>query len=115
MIIGISQLRQSIKLLRFFRGAFVDSGIKVDQVLARFASCREVDDDVALAVKAAGIAHVGIVIGRHVDVVVLGPADTLEMNADMRSGRPGPRRHLDDAGFDDEVRARHRLVTTLDA
>src|SRR6266571_9360591 len=77
MVVGVSQLRQSIKLLRFVRGALVDSRIQVDEVLTRFAGGREVDDYVALAVEAAGVAHVGIIIGRHVDVVVFGPADTV--------------------------------------
>ena len=77
MVVGVSQLRKSIKLLRFVGRPLVDSGIKVDEVLARFARGREVDDHVALAVEAAGVAHVGIVIGRHVDVVVFGPADTV--------------------------------------
>src|SRR5580704_5589463 len=110
MIIGISQLRQPIKLLRFFRGALIDSGIKVDQVLARFASCCEMNDDVALAVKAAGIAHVSVVIGRDVDVVIFGPADALEANCHGRARWSELRRDADNAGFDNEERSRDESI-----
>ena len=71
---------------------------------ARLAGRREVDDHVALAVEAARVAHVGVVVGGDVDVVVLGPADALEANRHRRAGRPRRRRDADDAGFDDEVR-----------
>ena len=85
-------------------------GIQVDDVHARRAGRVEVDHDVALAVEAARVAHVGVVVGRDVDVVVLGPADALQMNRHRRADRPRRRRDADDAGFDDEEGARERLV-----
>ena len=65
----------------------------------------EVDRHIALAVEPARIPHVRVVIGRDVDVVVLGPSDAFQMNRHRRPHRAGRRRDADDAGFDREVRA----------
>ena len=78
---------------------------------ARFASGREVDDDVALAVEATGVAHIRVVVGRCVDVVVFGPADALEVNRHRRAGRPRGWCHADDARFDGEERTREQVIT----
>ena len=89
MVVGVGQLRQPVDLLAVFR-PLVDPRIEIDQMHAGRAGGREVDDDIALAVEAAGISHVGVVVGRHVDVVVVGPADALQMNR-HRACRPAPR------------------------
>ena len=77
---------------------------------AGFARRREVDHNVALAVEAARVAHVGVVVGRDVDIVVLGPADALEVNRHRRAGRARRRRHADDACLDHEVHESERAV-----
>jgi hypothetical protein len=110
MVVRVSQLRQAIQLLRFVCGALIDSGIQVDQMLAGFAGCREVDDHVPLAVKSTGIAHVGVVVGRRVDVVIFGPADTLEVNRYGRARWSRLRCDADDAGFDDEEGTRCQAI-----
>ena len=85
-------------------------GYKSIRCSARRAGRGEVDHDVALAVEPARVTHVGVVVGRHVDVVVFGPADALQMNRHRRAGWPDVGVMLDDAGFDGEVRARERFV-----
>ena len=110
MVIRVGELRLSVELLRFCRGPLIDAGIEVDQMRADLARRSEVDHHVALAVEAAGVPHVGVVVGRHVDVVVLGPANTLQVNRHRRSRRTRHRCHLDDAGFDGEVGTREESV-----
>ena len=56
MIVRVGELRQPIQLLTSL-GALVDPGTEIDQVNTR-SGRREIDDDLALAVEAAGIAHV---------------------------------------------------------
>src|SRR4051812_42308775 len=79
-------------------------------MLTRSACRFELDNDVALRVEAAGIAHIGIVVSRGINVVVLGPADAFEMNADRCSSGPGGRRYADNARLNCEIRLRERFV-----
>ena len=79
----------------------------------RLAGRCEVDDDIALAVEAARVPHIGVVVRRSVNVVVLGPADAFQVDADARARGSRLRRHLDNAGLDHEVRLRNRFVAAL--
>src|SRR5260370_210188 len=113
MVVSVTQLRRSIQLLRFVWWSLVDSRIEIDQVLAGLARCREVDDHIALAVESACIAHIGVVVGSDVDVVVFGPANALEVNRHGRARRARLRRHAHDAGFDREKRAPLYAIAAL--
>src|SRR5438105_8996311 len=114
MIVAIRQLRQPIELLRLILRALVDARIEIDDVHAGRAGRGEIDHHIAARIEAARIAHVGIIVGGDVDVVVLGPADAFEMDRDARAGGSGRRRHADDARFDHEVGGRERLVPGAD-
>ena len=84
MVVGVRELRQTIELLRVASSlvisSLIDPRIEVDEVHARGSRRGEVDDHVSLAVEPAGITHVGVVVRRHVNVVVVGPADSLEVD-----------------------------------
>ena len=73
------------------RWPLVDSGVQIDQVRSRLPGRVEVDDNITVTVEAAGVPHVGIVVRRDVDVVVIGPADTFQVNRDRRPRWPGSR------------------------
>src|SRR5579883_1387388 len=107
VIVGIRELRDPIQKLRFLRRPLIDPRKKIDQVCTRRACRRESDDDVALAVEAAGITHVGVVVCSGIYVVVLRPADALEMNRDRCACRTGGRNHADDARLYREIRTRN--------
>src|SRR5436309_16003341 len=79
---------------------------------ARLAGGGEVDNDIAVTVESAGVAHVGIVVRRDVDVVVFGPADALQVDRDRRPRGSRSRRNVDDAGLDDEVRPCDEVVAS---
>jgi hypothetical protein len=113
MIVGIGKLRQPIQLLTTFR-SLVDSWIEIDQVHSGRAGRREIHNNVSLTIEPARISHVRVVVGHHVDVVVVGPPDAFEVDRDWCSHRTRCWRHADDARFDDEVRARKRLVSAPD-
>ena len=55
MIVGVGQLRQAVKLLGFSSRAGINAGIKIDQMLAGNSRVFEIDNDVTLAVEAAGV------------------------------------------------------------
>src|SRR6184192_2556939 len=78
----------------------------------RLAGGGEVDNDIAVTVESAGVAHVGIVVRRDVDVVVFGPADALQVDRDRRPRGSRSRRNVDDAGLDDEVRPCDEVVAS---
>src|SRR5215208_5142359 len=61
MIARIRELRQAIELLPAIR-SLVDARVKIDHVKTGPAGCREIDDDVAARVEAAGVTHVGVVV-----------------------------------------------------
>src|SRR5438477_404100 len=82
-IVRVGELRQPIELLAAFR-PLVDAWIEIDEMHAGRARGGEMNDNVTAGIEAARISHVCVVVRRHVDVVVFGPADTLEMNRDGR-------------------------------
>ena len=110
MIVGVGELRKTIELLASFR-SLVNSRIEVDEVHARRTCGREVDDDVTAAVEAAGVAHVRVVVRGDVDVVVVRPADALQVNRHRRARRSRPGGHAHDARLDHEVGACQCLAT----
>ena len=91
MILCIGKLRLPVKQLWFGGRSLIDTWKQVDQMLAGSARCGEVHNDVAMTVEAADISHIRVVVCRDIDVVVLGPADTLEVNRDRRARGSGPR------------------------
>src|SRR5689334_889788 len=93
MIVGICQLRLSIQQLRFGRWSLIDSRKEIDDVLSRSARRGEMNHHIAMAVEAAYVAHVRVVIGRNIDVVVFSPPDTFQMNRDWGSDGSGNRTH----------------------
>ena len=86
MVVSVGELWEAIKLLPAL-GTLIDAGIEIDDVGTRCARCREMDDDIASRIEAARITHVGVVVSRDVDVVVLGPTHAFEVNRDRRSDR----------------------------
>src|SRR4029450_7862905 len=70
--------------------ALVDAGIEIDEVPAGLAARLHDHLDVALAVEAAGIADIGVVVDHVHDVGGLGPARTLQVNAEVGAGRAAP-------------------------
>src|SRR5437870_1988487 len=114
MIVGVRELRYAVEELRFFWRSLVDAGKKIDQVLADVACRSEIDDHVSLRVEAAGIAHVGIIVCRRINIVVLGPADAFQVNRDGSSRGSGSRSHTDNTGFDSEVSPRDRFVSVAE-
>src|SRR5262245_19896348 len=102
MIVGVSQLRLTIQQLWLGWRPLVDAGVEIDDVHARRTARREVDDDIALAVEAAGVAHVRVVIRGDVDVVVFRPSDALQMDRHWCANGARGRRDADDARLDRE-------------
>src|SRR5438876_566256 len=110
MILRVRKLRLPVKQLRFRRRPLIDPWKQIDQMLARSARCREVDDDVAMAVEAANVTHVRVVVRGDINIVVLGPADTFEMNRNRCSYRPRSWSHADNTRLDHEMSERDGLV-----
>src|SRR5579862_4076284 len=84
MVVLVGELRKAIELLVGL-GPLVNGGVEVDEVDAGQPCRGEVDDHVALAIEAARVSHVGVVVGRDVDVVEIRPSDALQVD---RYGRP---------------------------
>src|SRR5215831_17534743 len=73
----------------------------------------EMNDDVPMAVETANVSHVSVIVRGDVDVVVFRPADAFEVNGNRRSHRTRRWSHVDDAGLDDEMSMRNRLVAVV--
>src|SRR5262245_59128741 len=110
MIVGVGQLWLTVQQLWFGWGPLIDAWIQIDDVHARRAARREIDDDVALAVEAARVAHIRVVVRGDVDVVVFRPADALQMNRHWRANRARDRRDADDVRLDRERGPREQLA-----
>src|SRR5437773_6547266 len=110
MIVGIGQLRNSVQELILFRWPLINTGKEIDQVLSWFPCCSEIDDDVTLCVEPAGISHVCVVICCDIDVVVLSPTDSLEMNRYRCSCRPRCWSYAYDRCFNCKVTTRNNVV-----
>src|SRR4029077_4455345 len=110
MIVRIRKLRLPIQQLRLGRRTLIDARKEIDQMFAGRSRGRKVNQDIAMTVEAADIAHVGVVVSRNIDIVVLRPANTFEMDRDGRPDWPRRRSHADDACFDDKVSQPYGLV-----
>src|SRR5579864_8420354 len=74
-------------------------------------TCRfERDRHIALRIKAADISHISVIVRRRIHVVVLGPADTLQMDRHRSSSRTGHRLYAHNARLDRKVSASERLL-----
>src|SRR5215469_13397681 len=113
MVVRIRQLWLPVEQLRLTGRPLIDPWKQIDQVYTRCTGRGEMNDDVAMAVKSANISHVSVVVGGDVDVVVFRPADAFEVNGNRRSHRARRRSHADNAGLDDEVGKRNRLVAVV--
>src|SRR4030095_10404096 len=114
VIVGVGQLRLAIQQLCFGWRPLIDAWRQMDDVHAWRAARREIDDDIALAVEAAHVAHIRVVIRGDVDVVVFGPADALQMNRYSRANRTRGRRDADDARLDRERGSRKELAVVAE-
>src|SRR5262249_24020944 len=85
MIVCISQLRLPIEQLLFGGGTLIYAGEQIDQMLAGSSGCGESEHDVAVTVESAHVSHVGVIVCRNIDVVVLRPTHPFEMNRDWSS------------------------------
>src|SRR5947208_10768807 len=83
-------------------------------MFTRFTRCSKIDHHIALSIEAAGISHVGVIVRRSINIVVLGPAHTFQMNGYGSSRRPGNRSHAGDAGLNGEVCPRNRLFAVAE-
>src|SRR5262245_17903158 len=109
MILRVRKLWLPVKQLWLGGRALIDTWKQIDQMLTGRTRRREVNHNVALAVEAAHVSHVRVVVCGDVDVVVLGPADALQVDRDGSSERTRSRSHADDTGLDYEVSERDRL------
>src|SRR5204862_6237522 len=87
MVVGIGELRYPIQQLSLFRWSLVDAGEKIAQLFAGVTCSFEIDNHVALGIEAASVPHVRVIVGRSNNIVVFGPADTLQVNGRSRSRR----------------------------
>jgi len=65
------------------RGQGIEHGVEVDDVRARSTVAVRLRDHITVRVEAAAIAHVAVVIVNGHRVVELGPADSLDVNAEL--------------------------------
>src|SRR6516165_3296129 len=92
MIVCIGQLRDRIVIGSAF-GAFVDARIEINKMPAGIAGGLEEYLDIALAVKATGVADVTVVVHHMIDVGRLGPSDAFKVSGKRRSD--GSSRHVE--------------------
>ena len=111
MILCVRQLRLPVEQLGFGGRSLIDTRKQVDQVIAWSAGRGEMNNDVTVTVEPAGVTHVRIVVRGDVDVVVLGPADTFEVDRDRSTNGTRSRSHADDAGLDDKMSQSDRLIS----
>src|ERR1700722_4612131 len=109
MIVGIRELGHPIKQLCFCRRSLVNTRKKINHVDAGFPGSLERERHIALRIKAANISHVSVIVRRRIKIVVLGPADPLQMNRYRSSGRTGGWLHAHDGRLNGKVSAPERL------
>ena len=91
MVILGSQLRDTeiVDLVHVL--TLIDTGVQVNKVPAGFACRRKVNGNISLTIEAAGIAKVGVVIDKGIDISRLRPPHPFEVDSDGSASWAGSR------------------------